>query len=287
MKVLVTGRSGQLARSLAERVTACELIAVGRPELDLEIPGSADAAIRRIGPDVVINTAAYTDVDRAEDEPDRAFQINAEGAREVAAACAALGVPIIQISTDYVFDGSLSGTYAEDAPVAPLGIYGRSKLAGEEQVRAANPRHMILRTAWVYSSFGRNFVKTMFDAAATRDELRVVADQRGSPTSALDLADALVQLAARWDERGATYHLACAGEASWYELACEVMRCRERIGLPVARIEPIATSDWPTTAKRPPNSVLNSAKLERDFGFQLPDWRTSVAKVVERLAVAQ
>jgi dTDP-4-dehydrorhamnose reductase len=287
MKVMVTGRSGQLARSLAERATASEVIAVGRPELDLEIPGSAEAAIRRIGPDVVINAAAYTDVDSAEDEPDRAFRINADGAGEVAKTAKALDIPLIQISTDYVFDGSASDAYAEDAAVAPLGAYGRSKLAGEEKVRAANPKHLILRTSWVYSPFGRNFVKTMFDAAEQRDELRVVADQRGCPTSALDLADALLRLIERWNGQGATYHLAGSGEASWYDLACEVMSVRKRLGLRVAKVQPIATADWPTRAERPRNSVLDSGKFERDFGFRLPDWRPSIAEVVERLAAGQ
>lgn len=287
MKIFVVGGRGQLARSLAERAVGYELIVAGRPELDLEVPGSANAAIRRAAPDLVINAAAYTNVDGAEDEQPRAFRINADGAEEIAAASKALGVPIIQLSTDYVFDGSGSDAYAEAAAVAPLGVYGRSKLAGEERVRAINPKHLILRTAWVYSPFGHNFVKTMFNAADQRDELRVVADQRGSPTSALDLADALLRLLDRWNGQGATYHLAGSGEASWYDLACEVMSARKRLGLRTAEIEPIATADWPTKAKRPRNSVLDSGKFERDFGFRLPDWRRSIGGVVERLVASR
>jgi dTDP-4-dehydrorhamnose reductase len=287
VKVMVVGRSGQLARSLADSGTRHELITIGRPELDLEMRGSAELAIRQNVPDVVINAAAYTNVDGAEGEAELAFGINADAAGEIAATANELGIPIIQISTDYVFDGSASGDYKEDAPVAPLSVYGRSKMAGEDRVRAANPRHMILRTAWLYGPYGRNFVKTMFDAAETCDELRVVADQRGSPTSALDLAEALLALLDRWNGQGSTYHLAGSGNASWHELACEVMSARKRLGLRVAKVEAIASADWPTKAMRPRNSVLDSSKFERDFKIRLPDWRQSVGKVVERLAEAR
>ncbi|MCF2514328.1 dTDP-4-dehydrorhamnose reductase [Sphingomonas sp. G124] len=281
------GRSGQLARSLAERASKLELIALGRPELDLECPGSADAAIRQFGPHIVINAAAYTDVDGAEVEPGRAFRINAEAAGEIASAARALDIPVIHLSTDYVFDGSVTGALIEDARTAPLGVYGRSKLEGEEQVSAANPKHMILRTAWIYSHFGRNFVKSIYEAAESRGELSVVADQRGSPTSAMDLSDALIALLDRWDGQGSTYHLAGSGEASRYELACEVMAVRNRLGLHVAKVEPIESDDWPGRAKRPRISILDCSKFERDFGIRLPEWRNSVAEVVQRLAAAR
>ncbi len=288
MKLLVTSATGQLARSLVRRVAGhpgIELIAVGRPELDLEIPGSADAVIRRHAPDVLINAAAFTDVDRAEDEPDRAFRINADGAGEVARTAAALDVPLIHVSTDYVFDGSARGAYAEDAQTNPLGAYGRSKLASEEQVRAACSVNTIVRTAWVYSPFGRNFVRTIFEAAGQHDELRVVADQRGSPTSALDLADGLLVMVNCWrgGERtgqGKTYHIAGSGEASWHDLAVAVMEERARLGLRTARVNPITTDQWPTRARRPRNSVLANGKFEGDFGFRMPAWRQSVAEVV-------
>jgi dTDP-4-dehydrorhamnose reductase len=294
MKVLVTGRNGQLARSLAERVAMwpdMEILTIGRPDLDLEAPGSASALIGRIAPDLVVNAAAYTDVDGAEEQPLRAQRINGEAAGEVAAAAAAVGAPVIHISTDYIFDGNGSRPYTEDEPPRPINAYGRSKLAGEEAVRSVNSAHLILRTAWVHSPFGRNFVKTMFEAAEERDELRVITDKRGSPTSALDLGDAILKVVNRWrlgarTGQGETYHLAGTGEASWYELAEEVMNCRHHLGLRVARLRPILASDWPMRAVRPSYSVLSNKKFSSDFGFGLSPWPTSVANVVERLAGA-
>jgi len=292
MKILVMGRSGQLACSLAERAKdrpSIELVAIGRPTLDLNVPGSAAAAILEQGPDVVVNAAADTDVDGAEEHRLHAFRLNAEAAGEMAAAAATVGAPIIQLSTDYVFDGKSASPYGEEAPLAPLNAYGRTKLAGEEAVRSASPNHLILRTAWVYSPFGRNFVKTMFEAAEEREELRVVADQRGNPTSALDLADALLRIVENWRVGGGaglgeTYHLAGSGEASWYDLADRVMDCRRRLGLRAATLVPISAKDWPMRAVRPQYSALNSAKFVHDFGFSLPAWRESVAEVVARLA---
>jgi len=285
MKVLVTGTEGQLARSLVERAglhPGIEL--VGRPKLDLQVPGSAAGAIADAAPDIVINAAAYTAVDQAEDEPERVFRINADAAGEIAAAAARVGAAVIQLSTDYVFDGRGEGAYREDAPVNPLGIYGRSKLAGEEQVRAANPRHAIVRTAWVYSPFGRNFVTSIIAVAGVRDVLTVVDDQRGSPTSALDLADGLLAMLGHEEGLGQTYHLTGQGTATWCELAREIMaRCAAN-HLPSVPVEPIRTEDWPTRAERPRNSVLDSGKFEKAFGFAMPDWRASTRDVVERLA---
>ena len=287
MRVLVIGTEGQLARSLVERARLhpeIELIACGRPELDLEIRGSAAAAIAHAAPDVVINAAAYTTVDQAEDEPERAFRINAEAAGEVAAAAAQAGAAVIQLSTDYVFDGRGEGAYREEEPVSPLGVYGRSKVAGEERVRAANPRHAIVRTAWVYSPFGRNFVRSIVAAAGVRDKLAVVDDQRGSPSSGLDLADGLLAMVKAGGGWGETYHLAGRGVASWCEFAREIMAQCAASGLPRVPVEPIRTEDWPTRAERPRNSVLDSGKFERAFGFAMPDWRASTRLVVERLA---
>jgi len=291
MRVLVTGAHGQLARSLVERAQrfrGIDLTAIGRPKLDLAIPGSAKEAILEMRPDIVINAAADTDVDGAEEHQQLAIRLNAEAAGEVAAAAAAVEAAIVQLSTDYVFDGAATRPYTEDAPTGPLNSYGRTKLAGEEAVRAANPDHLIVRTAWVYSPFGRNFVKTMFQAAEERDELRVVADQRGSPTSALDLADALLGLAGKWSQVGEgarTLHLAGSGEASWSDLAAEVMEQRRRLGLRSARIIPIPWKEWPVRAIRPQYSVLDSSKFAKDFGLRLPNWRQSVGGVVKRLAV--
>jgi dTDP-4-dehydrorhamnose reductase len=294
MKVVVTGQHGQLARSLVERGAGrpgLAVIALGRPELDLEVPGSAERAIAKVRPDVVINAAAYTAVDQAEDEPERAQRINAEAASEVAAAASRAGALAIQISTDYVFDGRADASYNEDAAPNPLGVYGASKLAGEELVRAATPNHVIVRTAWVYSPFGRNFLKSMISAAESRDVLTVVDDQRGSPTSALDLADGLLRLLDVWQRGegtglGETYHLAAAGSTTWCGFARAIMaECQGR-GLPAAEVQPIATADWPTKAVRPANSVLSSAKFERAFGFAMPRWEVSLPEVIDRLLSA-
>ena len=287
MKVLVTGTEGQLARSLVERARLhpeVDLVTIGRPDVDLETPGSAAAAIERAAPDIVINAAAYTAVDQAEDEPERAFRINTDAAGEVATAAAKAGAAVIHVSTDYVFDGNGTGPYREDAAVNPLGVYGRSKLAGEEKVRAANPRHAIVRTAWVYSPFGRNFVKSIMAAAGVRDRLSVVDDQRGSPSSALDLADGLLAMANAGNGWGETYHLAGRGQASWCEFAREIMVLCAANDLPHVPVDPIRTEDWPTKAVRPRNSVLDSGKFEQAFSFAMPDWRTSLSAVVERLA---
>ena len=292
MKVLVTGREGQLARCLVDRSTGLEgieLVAVGRPELDLEVPGSAARAVTDFSPDVVINAAAYTAVDQAEDEAERAFRINAEAAGDVAAAAREAGAAVIQISTDYVFDGFSAEPYREDAATHPLGVYGRSKLAGEEQVRAANPDHLILRTAWVYSPFGRNFVKTMVAAAATREELTVVSDQIGNPTSALDLADGILAVVDHWrlgsrTGLGEVYHLAGGGSTTWCGFAQAIMDECRALGLPAADVRPIQTEDWPTKAVRPRNSMLDCMKFARDFSFTMPQWRASLPAVVERIA---
>ena len=294
MRLLLIGRDGQLARSLAERAADhpdIDLVTSSRAEADLSSSGSVAARIAEVRPDLVVNAAAYTAVDQAEDEPALAFRINGEGAGEAAAAARDVGAPIIQLSTDYVFDGRASEPYREDAPVNPLSVYGRSKLEGEEAVRAANPDHLILRTAWVYSPFGRNFVKTMVAAAGQRDVLTVVGDQQGCPTSALDLADVILAIAGRWGRGdriwlGQTYHLAGAGSASWAELALETMAQCRRLGLPAAEVTPIRTADWPTKAERPAYAVLDCTGIERDLGVRLPLWRESVARTVERLALS-
>ncbi|GAA4039022.1 dTDP-4-dehydrorhamnose reductase [Sphingomonas rosea] len=290
-RVLVTGRDGQVARSLAERAAShpgLDLHFAARPDVDLAVPGSAAAAIAALRPTLVISAAAYTAVDRAEDEPGLAHRINAEAAGEIAEAAAAVGAPLIHLSTDYVFGGTGTHPIPEDAPIAPLGVYGRTKAEGEARVRTAQLDHLILRTAWVHSPFGANFVKTMLRLAATREEIGVVGDQRGSPTSALDLADVILALAVRrlsgdaagWGE---TYHAAGRGEASWAEVAQAAMDEAARYDAPTATIRPITTADYPTPAQRPAWSVLDTAKLDRTFGLRLPDWRGGIANVVARL----
>ena len=286
MRVLVTGLQSQLARSLQEKAPGhpdIQLAFVGRPELELAEPGCAAAIIADRRPNVVINAAAYTMVDQAESEPELAFRINGDAAGEVAAAAHDIGAKVIQISTDYVFDGEADAPYTEDAPAAPLGVYGRSKLAGEEQVRAANPDHLIVRTSWVYSPFGDNFVKTMLRLAAERDELRIVSDQQGCPTNALDLADALLTALPRLRNWSETYHLAAPEPCSWADLASAVFAASRARGGPSARVIPISTAEYPTPARRPMHSALDSGRFARDFGIRIPDWRSSVADVVERL----
>ena len=285
MRLLIIGKNGQVAQSLVERagrVPGLDVQALGRDAIDLERPGSIAPAIAAAAPDVVINAAAFTAADAAEDEEARALAVNAAGAGEAARASAAAGARFIHLSTDYVFDGTGTAARDETAPTGPLGVYGRSKLAGEKAVRAADPGALILRTAWVYSPFGHNFVRTMMRAARDRDELRVVADQRGSPTSALDLGDAILA-AARAGGEG-LFHVAGTGSASWAELAQAVRDECGRLGLPTARIVPIPTSDYPTPARRPMNSMLDSGRFAQRFGFTMPDWRVSLRAVVKRLA---
>ncbi|WP_322418460.1 dTDP-4-dehydrorhamnose reductase [Mesorhizobium huakuii] len=292
MRLTVTGRDGQVAASLLEVGHAhadVEVVAIGRPQLDLARPETVIDAIAATKPDVVVSAAAYTAVDQAEDEPDLAFAVNAAGAGKVAEAGARLGVPVIHLSTDYVFDGSAPGAYVETDVTAPLGVYGASKLAGEQAVAAAGPRHLILRTAWVYSPFGRNFVKTMLRLAADRDEISVVADQWGNPTCALDIADAILHAAAmlHGDKSfGAfgTYHLAGTGETNWSGFARHILDTSQALDGPWARVRDIATMDYPTKARRPANSRLSTAKFASVFGWTAPDWRQSTEAVVRRLS---
>lgn len=288
MRVLVTGAQGQLARSLVERAAVrdgIEIVALGRPQLDLESPGSAELAIATAAPDIVVNAAAYTAVDAAEDEPGRAFRINGEAAGEVAAAAARIGAPVIQISTDYVFDGTSEQPYNEESVTNPLNVYGRSKLEGEERARTANKNHAIVRTSWIYSPFGRNFIRTIMDAADTLQKLDVVNDQCGSPSSALDLADGLLRMVeAGGANSGEIYHLGGTGCASWYDFARQVMAERRTHGLYPIHVHAISGKTWAAKAKRPRHSVLDSSKFSREFGFVMPEWQRSLAEVVGRLA---
>lgn len=292
MRLLVTGRKGQLVRSLTEeaaRQPSLDLITIGRPKVDLADPSSLRRAIIEVSPDLVVNAAAYTLVDQAEDEPALAERINAAAAGEAAGAAHEIGVSIIQISTDYVFDGTGERPLSEDRVPAPVNIYGATKLHGEEAVRAANPAHVILRTAWVISPFGRNFVTAMLDLARQRHEVTVVADQHGSPTSALDLATAILRLAVligegRVDLLGQTFHLGGTGEASWFDLACAIMDEANSLGIPAAEVRPIPSTAWPTRARRPSYSVLDNSRFEAATGFAMPHWRESLATIVQRCA---
>ena len=293
MKVLVTGREGQLARGLLEAADSIgvQVLAIGRPEIDLADGKSVTAVIARESPDIVVNAAAYTAVDKAESEPVVAHAVNALGAEAVARACAAHAIPVIQISTDYVFDGMKDAPYIENDVTSPINVYGRTKLEGEQRVALACRRHLILRTAWVYSPWGANFVKAMLRLATTRPSIGVVDDQRGSPTSASHLARIVLDIAghvaanpagARWG----IYHAVGGGETTWFGFAHEVFRHAAAHGLPVADVTAIATSAYPTPARRPANSRLNCDKLRLAFGLELPDWRLGVEDCVARLAAS-
>jgi dTDP-4-dehydrorhamnose reductase len=291
MRLLVTGREGQVVRSLLERGsrTAHEIVPLGRPVLDLAGEASAIvSAIEAERPDVVVSAAAYTAVDKAESERDLAFTVNQRGAAAVARATRLLGVPLVHLSTDYVFNGAKPSPYLEEDPVGPPGVYGASKLAGERAVLAEHGNSAILRTAWVYSPFGSNFVKTMLRLASDRDEIGVVADQSGNPTSALDIADGILAVAANLvsdhDPRlRGIFHMTADGDATWAEFAETIFAASATRRGPSARVKPIATADYPTAAKRPANSRLDCTKLRGSHGVSLPNWRTSTETVVDRL----
>jgi len=292
MRIVVTGREGQVARSLSELAPkrGHEIVTLSRPAFDLA--GDIAPLIRAIEeqrPEIIVSAAAYTAVDRAEREPDLAFAVNERGAAAVARAARNLSVPVIHLSTDYVFDGTKATPYVEEDIARPASVYGASKLAGEKAVRGEHNDSAILRTSWIYSPFGSNFVKTMLRLAEDREEIRVVADQLGTPTSALDIADAILSVAANLrgstdaDKRG-IFHVAGSGEASWAEFAERIFATTASLGHTSARVKPIITPDYPTEAKRPANSRLNSDRLARVHRLKLPDWRESLQQVIERLA---
>jgi len=290
MRIAVTGQSGQVVLSMLERAPeGVAVIPLGRPRLDLERLETIASALAACKPDVIVNAAAYTAVDLAESQEETARLVNGAAAGEVAKAAATLGIPVIQISTDYVFDGSLGRPYREDDAVAPISAYGRGKLEGERSVAAATSNHAILRTAWVYSPFGKNFVRTMLRLAQTRDEVGVVADQVGCPTSALDIADAIFAVARNLVElphepalRG-TFHMAAQGEAVWADVAARIFAERELLGGTPVRVKRIMTSDYPTPARRPANSRLDSSRLAETHGVRLPEWQGALATCVRRL----
>jgi dTDP-4-dehydrorhamnose reductase len=292
MRLYVIGSEGQVARSLREAAALDKNIVFGygvRPEVDLLHPSSIEKAIADFRPDIVINPAAYTAVDKAESEPHQAFALNRDGARGAALAAAQGGVPVIHLSTDYVFDGKKQGAYIESDPVAPQGVYGRSKLAGERAVAEANPKHIVLRTSWVYSPFGGNFVRTMLRLAEQRDRLQVVDDQLGCPTYAPDIAGAIIALArqvtgSHWNPgfAGVT-HLAGPDVLSWCGFAKEIVRGAAERGGRSVPVDPIATSDYPTAALRPANSVLSTERLSATFGIRLRPTRESLSDCLDRL----
>lgn len=292
MRIYVIGAEGQVARSLREAASRHGEIVLGcghRPDIDILNPTSVQAALERFRPDIVVNPAAYTAVDRAEDEPDQAFAVNRDGAGIVAAAAAGLDAPIIHFSTDYVFDGLKPSAYVETDAVTPQSVYGHSKLAGERSVAAANPNHLILRTSWVYAPFGNNFVRTMLRLGGERDVVRVVDDQVGCPTYAPDIADAVLAIARRICDVAdrakyiGVYHLAGPDDVTWCGFARAIFNASAARGGRAVRVDPIASLEYPTRAARPANSRLATGKLASDFGVRLPAMESSLANCLDRL----
>lgn len=293
MRALVLGSAGQLGTELSRVAwpAGWELVGADQPEIDITNASRVAEAVRRTSPAVVVNAAAYTAVDDAEGAPELAYAVNRDGAANVAAACAVLGAPLVHVSTDYVFDGSKAGPYVESDPVAPLGVYGASKLAGEEAVRRVAPAHVIVRTSWLYASHGHNFVRTILRLAREREELRVVNDQSGCPTSARDLAAAIVAIASRLcapvpaappSALYGTYHYAGAGVTTWFDFACAIVA----LAGARARVVAIPTSEYPMRVRRPAQTALDCGLVARTFGVEPRPWRESLAVVIRELGDA-
>ena len=293
MKFLLLGTYGQVGHELRRALAPLgEVVCAtrdgqleGHPgceSADLDRPTTLGALVERIGPDVVVNAAAYTAVDRAEAASEAAFRVNAESPAALAAACASRDALLVHYSTDYVFDGTATRPYREEDPVAPLTEYGRSKLAGEVAIRGSGARHLVFRTAWVYADRGSNFMLTMLRLARERDELRVVADQTGTPTPAALIADVTASILSRPFERSGLWHLTAQGETTWHGFASAIVARAQARGLiaHAPRVVPIATADYPTPARRPAYSRLDCSRLERDFGIVLPEWRAALDAVL-------
>ena len=300
MRILLLGGTGQLGTELRRSLAPLgELIVAtrsgqledGRPceQADFEAPDTLASLILRLAPELVANAAAYTAVDRAETDPATAFRVNADAPGVIADACAQCDARFVHYSTDYVFDGRGERPYREDDQVSPLGVYGASKLAGEEAVLGSRARHMVFRTAWVYAAHGRNFVRTMLRLAAERDELRVVADQIGSPTSAGLIADVTADIVSRPDAPSGLWHLTAAGQTSWHGFAEAIVDQAHRRGLLAnrPRVVPITTADFPTPAARPAYSVLDCLRLQSTFGIGLPDWHDALGDVLNEMKTAR
>ncbi len=279
--VLVVGRAGQVARELARANWPAGVVVrcCGRESFDLADRAAALALVEQIRPALIVNAAAWTAVDRAESEPAAAYALNRDGPGHLAEAAAGLGAPLIHLSTDYVFDGSKSGPYVEDDPIAPLGVYGASKAAGEQAVRDRWSDHLILRTAWVYSPFGTNFVRSMLRLGQARPEVGVVADQMGCPTAAADIAAGITSIAGRLlaepggaDRGFGTFHLCGTGETSWHGFAAAIFERAAAFGAPTPRLKAITTADYPTPARRPANSVLDTGRIRAIWGLAPRPW---------------
>jgi len=288
--IMVTGGAGQLATAM-EQEGGAVVRRVGRPNFDFDRHASIAETVQAIRPAFVVNAAAWTAVDAAEADPEAAGRANRDGPAALAALCADAGIQLIHISTDYVFDGNKGAPYTEADPTSPTGVYGATKLEGEQSVLAACPGAIVLRTSWVYSAVGKNFVRTMLGAAQKTDRLRVVGDQRGCPTAARDLAVAILAIVARlregWQDRYAgVFHAAAAGSTTWHGFAEALFQDATQYGRPAPTVEAITTADWPTPARRPPDSRLDCTKLAQVFDVRLTDWRSGLSRTVAELLTA-
>lgn len=289
--ILLFGANGQLGQEMARAsaARAMPLVALSHVQADIAERAAVTDAIKRHGPSLVVNAAAYTKVDLAETEIEAARQANEIGPANIASACAAADIPLIHISTDYVFDGTKPGAYVESDPIAPINAYGRSKAAGERAVREMSPLHVIIRTSWVYGEFGQNFLRTMLRLAAMRDELRVVADQRGCPTSTADLADAILAVAPQLPgakKIWGTYHFVGSGVTTWHGFASRIIATQAPLTGRLPRVTAIATAEFPTPARRPANSELDCSLFARVFGVRGRPWTAEADRITRALVSA-
>jgi len=289
MKILVTGMQGQVGTELS-RLGAeygCDIVALNREKLDITSRDKVFSALSTHKPEWVINAAAYTAVDKAETEKETAFAVNRDGPKHLAKACNAEGIPLIHFSTDYVFDGSKQKGYLEDDEVNPLGVYGQSKYQGEQAIRELHKHHIIIRTSWVFSAHGNNFVKTMLRLARQRDELGVVSDQHGCPTAARDIARVALQIAKKIEAGQATwgtYHFCGQPQTTWYEFARKIFEISNiKYNIKSPQINNLSTAEYPTPVKRPAHSVLRCEKIRKDYNITLPAWDVSLNEVLAML----
>ncbi len=294
MKILITGAQGQLGCELSAQgqLRGSSVEAPSEDDLDITDPETIDRVLALLKPDLVINTAAYTQVDKAESEAALAFEVNKTGCANLARACTATKIPLVHISTDYVFNGQKGTPYLESDPISPLGVYGRSKAEGEIEIRSILKEHIILRTSWLYGRYGKNFLKTMLNLAQTKKTIRVVSDQYGSPTNTADLARAILTICDRLHSGSftdwGTYHYCGRGVISWHTFAAKIMDLAGRHGgIRTARIEPVATADYPTRAVRPAYSALDCSRIGKHFGLSPQPWQKSLEITIRKLFAAR